>query len=40
VLTAQQDLYQTQNQLIELRVLRLSNLSDLYRALGGGWRER
>jgi multidrug efflux system outer membrane protein len=38
VLTAQQDLYQTQNQLIEIRLARLQNLADLYRALGGGWR--
>ncbi len=40
VLTAQQDLYLTENLLIELRLLRLQNLTDLYRALGGGWRER
>jgi multidrug efflux system outer membrane protein len=40
VLTAQQDLYATQQQLIELRLARLTNLADLYRALGGGWRER
>jgi len=39
VLAAQQDLYQTENQLIELRLLRLQNLADLYRSLGGGWRE-
>ena len=40
VLAAQQDLYQTESQLIELRLARLQNLADLYRALGGGWRER
>lgn len=40
VLAAQQDLYQTENQLIELRLLRLQNLADLYRSLGGGWREQ
>ncbi len=40
VLAAQQDLYQTENQLIELRLARLQNLADLYRTLGGGWRER
>ena len=38
VLAAQQALYQTQAQLIELRVARLTNLADLYAALGGGWR--
>jgi multidrug efflux system outer membrane protein len=40
VLAAQQDLYQTQNQLIELRLARLQNLADLYRTLGGGWHDR
>lgn len=40
VLEAQQDLYSTQTQLIEVRLARLTNLADLYRALGGGWRER
>jgi len=40
VLAAQQDLYQAQQQLIEVRLARLSNLADLYRALGGGWLER
>ena len=40
VLTAQQDLYVAQQQLIEVRLARLINLADLYRALGGGWRER
>ena len=36
---AQRDLYAAQQQLIELRLPRLQNLADLYRALGGGWRE-
>jgi multidrug efflux system outer membrane protein len=40
VLSAQQDLYAAQQQLIEVRFARLANLADLYRALGGGWRER
>jgi outer membrane protein, multidrug efflux system len=39
VIFAQQDLYQTEQQLIELRLLRLVNLAALYAALGGGWRE-
>lgn len=40
VLAAQQDLYATQQQLIELRLQRLTNLAQLYTALGGGWRDR
>jgi len=40
VLAAQQDLYATQQQLIELRLARLTNLALLYTALGGGWRDR
>ncbi len=40
VLEAQRDLYLAQTQLIEVRLARLTNLADLYRALGGGWRER
>jgi len=40
VLDAQRDLYLAQTQLIEVRLARLTNLADLYRALGGGWRER
>jgi multidrug efflux system outer membrane protein len=40
VLTAQNDLYAAQQRLIVLRADRLTNLADLYRALGGGWRER
>jgi multidrug efflux system outer membrane protein len=40
VLTAQRDLYAAQQLLIQARLARLANLVDLYRALGGGWRER
>jgi multidrug efflux system outer membrane protein len=40
VLTAQRDLFAAQQQLILSRLARLSNLVELYRALGGGWRER
>ena len=40
VLTAQRDLFAAQQQLIQTRLTRLSNLVDLYKALGGGWRER
>ncbi len=40
VLDAQRDLYVAQLQVIEVRLARLTNLADLYRALGGGWRER
>jgi multidrug efflux system outer membrane protein len=40
VLTAQRDLYDSQQQLIQTRLTRLSNLVDLYSALGGGWLER
>lgn len=37
VLTAQTDLYTAQQTLITARMQRLTNLVDLYRALGGGW---
>lgn len=40
VLTAQRDLYAAQQALIQVRLARLTNLVDLYRALGGGWSER
>lgn len=40
VLTAQRDLYAAQQQLIQVRLARLVNLADLYRALGGGWNDR
>ncbi|TAM29644.1 MAG: efflux transporter outer membrane subunit [Paraburkholderia sp.] len=39
VLTAQTDLYLSQQTLIQTRLARLTNLVDLYRALGGGWIE-
>jgi multidrug efflux system outer membrane protein len=39
-LTAQRDLFAAQQQLIQSRLARLTNLVDLYRALGGGWQER
>lgn len=40
VLSAQQDLFVAQQQLIDLRLARLVNVVSLYKALGGGWRER
>jgi multidrug efflux system outer membrane protein len=40
VLSAQSDLYAAQQALIQVRADRLTNLADLYRALGGGWQER
>ena len=39
VLTAQQDLYSAQQNQITTQFARLSNLINLYQALGGGWRE-
>ena len=39
VLTAQTDLYDAQQILVAARLQRLTNLVDLYRALGGGWLE-
>ena len=38
VLSAQQDLYAAQQNLIQIRFNRLSNLIALYKALGGGWK--
>ena len=38
LITAQRDLFVAQQQLIETRLARLTNLVTLYRALGGGWR--
>jgi multidrug efflux system outer membrane protein len=38
VLTAQTDLYNAQLALVSTRLQRLTNLVDLYRSLGGGWR--
>jgi multidrug efflux system outer membrane protein len=40
VLTAQTGLYAAQLSLVAARLQRLTNLVDLYRALGGGWIER
>ena len=40
VLSAQQDLFASEQLLVEARLARLTNLIDLYRALGGGWLER
>ncbi len=40
VLTAQTDLYNPQLALVATRLQRLTNLVDLYRALGGGWIQR
>jgi multidrug efflux system outer membrane protein len=37
LLTAQRDLYAARQQLIQARLARLTNLIDLYKALGGGW---
>lgn len=39
VLTAQNDLYEAELVLVAARLQRLTNLVDLYRALGGGWVE-
>ena len=39
VLSAQQDLYNAQQNFIQFQALRLFNLINLYQALGGGWRE-
>jgi multidrug efflux system outer membrane protein len=39
VLTAQQDLYSAQEDLITTQFARLSNLISLYQSLGGGWHE-
>jgi multidrug efflux system outer membrane protein len=40
VLTAQTDLYNAQLVLVSAHLQRLTNLVDLYRALGGGWLEQ
>ncbi|MCY1076838.1 efflux transporter outer membrane subunit [Archangium lansingense] len=37
LLSAQRDLYNAQQMLIDARLSRLSNLVNLYKALGGGW---
>ncbi len=38
VLVAQQDLYASQERLIQSRYLEIANLVNLYKALGGGWK--
>ena len=40
LLTAQRDLFAARQQLIQARLARLTNLVDLYKALGGGWSEK
>jgi multidrug efflux system outer membrane protein len=40
LLTAQRDLFAARQQLIQTRLARLTNLIDLYKALGGGVKER
>jgi multidrug efflux system outer membrane protein len=40
VLTEQRNLYGAQQELVQVRLARMTNLVDLYRYLGGGWRER
>jgi multidrug efflux system outer membrane protein len=40
VLTSQRDLYTARQQLILTQLARHTNLIDLYKALGGGWREK
>jgi multidrug efflux system outer membrane protein len=39
VLSAQQDLYRAQENLIQFQFSRGSSLINLYQALGGGWLE-
>jgi multidrug efflux system outer membrane protein len=39
VLLAQEDLYSSQQNLIQAQFLRLSNLVSFYKAVGGGWQE-
>ncbi|KGP01977.1 multidrug transporter [Alcaligenes faecalis] len=39
VLDAHRSLYSSQQTLVRTRLARLSNLIDLYKALGGGWKE-
>ncbi|NUP05283.1 MAG: efflux transporter outer membrane subunit [Polyangiaceae bacterium] len=40
VLLAQRDLYVVEARLIDVRLARMNNVVSLYKALGGGWRER
>jgi len=39
LLEAHRSLYRTEQALVRTRLTRLNNLIDLYKALGGGWRE-
>ncbi|BDC45201.1 hypothetical protein PTKU15_84980 [Paraburkholderia terrae] len=39
VLTAQNDLYSSEQQLVVTRLPQWTSIADLYRALGGGWLE-
>jgi outer membrane protein, multidrug efflux system len=40
VLVNQRSLYDAQQNLVKVRLARMSNSVDLYRALGGGWQDR
>ena len=40
LLDAQRSLYGAEQSLVRARLLRLTNLINLYKALGGGWMER
>ncbi|VWC87176.1 efflux transporter outer membrane subunit [Burkholderia lata] len=40
VLVNQRSLYDAQQNLVKVRLARMSNTVDLYRALGGGWQDR
>jgi multidrug efflux system outer membrane protein len=40
VLDARRSLYTAQQTLVAIKLARLQNLVTLYKALGGGWRER
>lgn len=40
VLDSQQNLYSSQQQLIDVRLQRLANMVTLYKVLGGGWTEK
>ncbi|MFI8683829.1 TolC family protein [Brevundimonas diminuta] len=40
VLDAQRTLYGSEQALLRARLARLSNLTTLYKALGGGWTEQ
>ncbi|VWD38396.1 multidrug transporter [Burkholderia lata] len=40
VLVNQRSLYDAQQNLVKVRLARMSNTVDPYRALGGGWQDR